>query len=351
MRITWTRLAFAGLTLLLLLVPACSDDGDSIVGPGDVDLDVRYDQMTWLMAHNAFAYFDWDQPAPENGLCVNQASSIAQQLEHGVRAFQLDVYLWNGGDPAAPDVVYLCHGAREVPLPKCAQLEFQTLQQELEVIAAFLDAHPQEVVTLQLEDYVADEAALLAPFEAVAMAGGRTLADEIYNPSADRWNVAAEGAWPTLRWMVENGQRLPVFADPGYERFAPGGSYFRGNSYDSILPGDDDCHLKGELSSYDGKMLLMYHLSGPKLMNGWDCPEVSTAFRPDEVNTAAFILDRYEKSCGPALGRPPGFLSVDFVDGCPVGQDLCDPAAMHYSGPREVVEYFNREVWPGLRDQ
>jgi hypothetical protein len=336
------------LCLALLIIPACGDDGPP--DPPDPDLDIRYDQMTFLMSHNAFAYFDWSEATPDNGLCVNQYSTIAQQLEHGVRAFQLDVYLWDDNDPTSEPVVYLCHGTAQAGIPHCAQLKFTPLQAELEVIAAFMAGHPNAVVTLQLQDGVGDEVALLAPFEAVAFGAG-TLADQIYNPSADRWNVEVEGHWPTLAWMIANEQRLVVFADPGYEKIAAGGLYFRGNSYFSVDPTETDCLLKGDLSKYDGKLFLMYHLSGPKLMNGWDCPELSTEYGPDEINTASQILDRYEQSCFPQLGRPPAFLSLDFVDACPVGVDLCDDAAIHYTGPRDVVDYFNREVWPDLRDQ
>ena len=339
------------LLLVLVLLPGCGGD-DNPVAPEPPRLDMQYDQVTWLTSHNAFAYFDWDDVAPDHGLCVNQQTSIAQQLQNGVRAFQLDIHFWNNNDPSSEPVVYLCHGTRELPIPMCAQLRFTPLQEELQVIGAFLAANPYEVVTLMMEDYVHDEPVLLATFEAVLMPGsGRDLSDLIYNPSGQEWNVDDQGRWPTLQWMVDQDLRLVVFSDPGYERIAAGGRYFRGNSYASIGPDEPDCLLGADLADYEGKMFLMYHLSGPRLMNGWECPELSTEHTPDRINTAASIIARWESSCAPELGRPPGFLAVDFADGCPNGRDLCDPAAIMYSGPLDAVKHFNQEVWPAIRSR
>lgn len=340
------------IIVALVLIPACGSDDGPTPPPPPPDLSMQYDEVTWLTSHNAFAYFDWTATDPEDGLCVNQQTSIARQLQNGVRAFQLDIHFWDNNDPLSEPVVYLCHGTRELPIPSCAQLRFTPLVEELEVIAAFLAANPTEVVTIMFEDYVNDQTALEAPFQDALIPGSsRTLMEMVYNPSGDVWNVDDQGSWPTLQWMVDNDQRLVVFSDEGYDHFATGGHYFRGNAWDPIALDETDCQLKGDLSNYDGKMFLMYHLSGPRLMNGWKCPELSMEYTPDQLNTATSIINRWENSCAPELGHPPGFLSVDFADGCPKGQDLCDPTAIVYTGPLDAVKYFNEEVWPSIRNQ
>ena len=339
------------LLVAVVLLPACGGD-DPVPPDPKPDLDMKYDQVTWLTSHNAFAYFDWSDAAPDHGLCVNQQTSIAGQLQHGVRALQLDIYLWDNNDPSAEPTVYLCHGTRELPIPQCAQLRFTPLWEELEAVAAFLAANPYEVVTLMMEDYVDDEQTLLAPFESVVMPGSaRSLAEYLYNPSGQDWNVADQGGWPTLQWMVDHDRRLVVFSDMHYQRIAVGGQYLRGNSYAPIGPDEQDCLLTGDPAAYEGRMFLMYHLSGPRLMNGRVCPELSTEYTPDQINTAASIIARWENSCAPSLGLPPGFLAVDFANGCPNGQDLCDPAAIMYRGPLDAVKYFNDAVWPAIRNR
>jgi len=336
-------------TLILLL--SCGEESDPtppIIQPG---LSMQYDEVTWLTSHNAFAYFDWDETEPNNGFCVNQQNNIAAQLEHGVRAFQLDIHFWDNNDPTSDPVIFLCHGTEELPIPACSQLKFTPLAEELANIAAFLDNNPLEVVTILFEDYVNDEVAIKALFEATAISGSdRNLSDIMYNPSGDAWNVDEQENWPTLSWMVENDQRLVVFSDLDYEGIGNSGHFIQSNSWASVGPDETDCLLRGDPSEYEDKIFLMYHLCGPRLMNGWECPELSTEFTPDQVNIYSSIVTRWENSCASELNIPPGFLSVDFVDGCPTGDDLCDPASIGYDGPLAVVEYFNSEVWGEFRD-
>ena len=339
------------LLLVLVMLPACGGD-DNPVAPEPPKLDMQYDQVTWLTSHNAFAYFDWDDVAPDHGLCVNQQTSIAQQLQNGVRAFQLDIHFWNNNDPSSEPVVYLCHGTRELPIPMCAQLRFTPLQEELQVIGAFLAANPYEVVTLMMEDYVHDEPVLLATFEAVLMPGsGRDLADLIYNPSG---------------LGMERGRPGPL-ADPAVDgRSGPAA----GRVLRSRVRADS---LRGPL--LPGQLLRLHRARrtrlppgrGPRRLRGQDVPDVppvraaaherlgmsGTEHRahagPDQHRS--IDIARWESSCAPELGRPPGFLSVDFADGCPNGRDLCDPAAIMYSGPLDAVKHFNQEVWPAIRSR
>ncbi|HVI56728.1 MAG TPA: hypothetical protein VM621_16935 [Luteibacter sp.] len=95
------------------------------------DLDRRFDQYTWVTAHNAFnTWF----PFP------NQSKSISQQLLDGVRGLSLDLHEYQGR-------VRACHGSCFlVGQPLATHLNGE--------IVPFLLADRQALVTIHLEDYV-----------------------------------------------------------------------------------------------------------------------------------------------------------------------------------------------------
>ncbi len=154
----------------------------------------------------------------------NQRRSMRAQLEHGIRAFQIDAFSGAprgnrvytdlsgplgqaaelppaavrsaqlihrrlGAPPAgAPYDVYLCHVFCELGAVR--------MLDEMQVVRAFLDAHPHEVMVMVIEDYVAPEAIL----DVLREAG---LESELLpvDPSAPL---------PTLEQMIERGTRVQV---------------------------------------------------------------------------------------------------------------------------------------------
>jgi len=185
------------------------------------------DQVTFPGAHNAMSAADvpgWMFPQHERGL--------AAQLTDGIRAFLIDVHY---GRPAASAVVtdldaettsrakieeavgpagveaalrirdrfaggelgqrglYLCHGFCE--------LGAQPLGPWLATLADFLVQHPDEVVLLVVEDYVAAND-LAAEFDRAG------LADLVYRGTG-------RAPWPTLRTLVDTRQRVVVMTESG----------------------------------------------------------------------------------------------------------------------------------------
>lgn len=138
-----------------------------------------YNQVAYATTHNAMS------SAERGWLAPNQQTAVPAQLEAGVRAFMLDLHYNEAGVPV------LCHSY-------CVAGE-QDLVEGWREFKVYLDSHPNEVVTLILEVYIAVEDIR----QTLAQAG---LLDLIYQHTAGN-------AWPSLGELVENGRRLVILSD------------------------------------------------------------------------------------------------------------------------------------------
>lgn len=161
----------------------------------------------------------------------NQRRSLRAQLEHGIRALQIDAFFGAprhgrvytdlsgplgsaaelpasaveaarvihrrlGAPPAGtPYEVYLCHVFCELGAVR--------MLDEMKVVRAFLDTHPREVLVIVIEDYVPP-----AAIRAV-----------LHDAGLDTELLPVEPAapLPTLGAMVHNGTRLQVSLERGAE--------------------------------------------------------------------------------------------------------------------------------------
>jgi hypothetical protein len=160
----------------------------------------------------------------------NQGWSIEQQLRHGIRGFQIDVYpgvprkgrVWTdlaapfgsqttdlpralvatatriheqlgAPAPSTPTHVYLCHTFCELGATRLSVVARQ--------FRDFLDEHPREVLAFVIEDYVAPER-IRAVFDAAGLGNELTA-------------VVPGGALPTLGGMIAAGTRLFVALENG----------------------------------------------------------------------------------------------------------------------------------------
>ena len=189
----------------LVIFVCCSISSDQFIKP---PLDRRYDQICWLSTHNAYA-------AQRYGyVYANQYYTIQEQLDWGVRAFELDTYkrcwkkkfgiIGNGGC-----AVSMCHGDcnqvnKWIYKPyKPGNDALGFANDGLKIFKQFLEKNPQEIITLTLENYVTEPGLLDKQFED---AGITAL---ILKP--EDWNPIEKQGWPTLQWMVTNNKRLVVF--------------------------------------------------------------------------------------------------------------------------------------------
>ncbi len=185
----------------------------------------RYDEVSFATTHNAMSAAD--QPG---WFLAEQPHSVLDQLDGGARALMIDVWearpageyvsslsvnLTEGradleesyppeaidsalrvveaaiGEPTGPPALYMCHGLCEIGATELAPT--------LQGIGSWMNANPNEVVTLLVENHV--EAADIA--QAIVDAG---LAPIVHDPSS---------GFPTLRDMILTGKRLVVMTEDG----------------------------------------------------------------------------------------------------------------------------------------
>jgi hypothetical protein len=173
--------------LFTLLLCAFVLDGSAQCNGSNALCSRKYDEVAYLTTHNAFN-------SSQGGFTLpNQNFDLTQQLADGVRGFMLDVYNWFGNT-----VVY--HGT--------AIMGTSLLVDELAKIRTFLDANPNEIVTVILECNVSSNA-----IETAINSSGLTQYLYTHTPG---------GEWPTLQTMINANTRLVIMSDvddanPGQE--------------------------------------------------------------------------------------------------------------------------------------
>ncbi|KAJ2093401.1 hypothetical protein IW138_000251 [Coemansia sp. RSA 986] len=192
----------------------------------------KYNNVSFACTHNAYSY-----PPPEDYLVLNQARTIQEQLDDGVRAFMLDVvrsYSDHGDNNSTSSnsegvggiigsvidqftsifsrklqhkredpigSVHLCHES-------CVLIDKGRLVDSLKVFKSFMDANPREVVTFIIENVSGFTPDQLSPsFE---QAG---LDKYAYAPAFTPRTLHNGYPWPTLAELIEKNQRLVVFMD------------------------------------------------------------------------------------------------------------------------------------------
>ena len=282
----------------------------------------RLDEVVLAGTHNSMASADvssWLFPQQERGMVA--------QLADGVRALLIDVHygtpvgdrvrtdLTDGAQRAAAERalgpegtaaamrvrdrlvggeagdrgLYLCHGFCELGALR--------LDRALGAIRDFLAAHPNEVVVLVIEDYVAP-ADLARAFEASG------LAELVYRGEAGRPG-APEAPWPTLRELIARDERVVALIEsgrPGVPWLLPAFAVVQETPY-TFPAGRDTLSCAPNRGGTSGSLLLVNH---------WI--ETTPAPRPSNaavVNAFDVLVERAQR-CERARGRRPNILAVDF---------------------------------------
>ena len=140
----------------------------------------KYSEVTFVGSHDSA--FVGETPTH------NQYVSVADQLNLGVRFLQAQTH-------KKGNAVELCH-------TYCWELDAGTLQSYLQQVASFMNANPNEVVTLLLTN---GDSIPVEQFDAVFEATG--LKQYVYHPQG----VVAKDQWPTLQQLLDAKTRLLVF--------------------------------------------------------------------------------------------------------------------------------------------
>jgi hypothetical protein len=274
--------SFPGLSSLalsaVLLVGCSSEAPETTPGPPPIEAcnghaelcDKRFDEVVFPATHNSMSSF-------EDGWAVpNQDYGMKRQLDDGIRAMLIDTHDWQDG-------TYLCHSICE--------LGNTPLVEGLATIRAFLDEHPHEVIALLIQDGISAEETAQA-FE------DSGLVDLVF--------VHEDGApWPTLRAMIERGERVLVTAEVGG---APPAWYHHlwdvawdtPYSFESV----DDFTCDPNRGTKGNDLFLLNH---------WIEAPFATPER-GEIANAYDVLGGRAQQCWKEGGQIPNFVAVNFYD-------------------------------------
>lgn len=153
----------------------------------------KYSNITYMGAHDSA--FVGSLPMH------NQYVPVADQLDLGVRFLQAQTHRMDGA-------IEMCH-------TYCWELDAGSLDAYLRAVAAWMGAHPDEVVTLLLTN---GDKIPVEDFDAVFRAAGLT--QYVMRPQ----KVMAREEWPTLQEMIDAGTRLVVFMGALVGSFCTGGN-------------------------------------------------------------------------------------------------------------------------------
>ena len=142
--------------------------------------DRRYSNVTFVGAH--------DSPFVGLGLSDNQYLSVKAQMDMGVRFLQGQTHNKN-------NAIQMCHTS-------CDLRDAGSLATFLAPVRAFLDANPNEVVSLLLTN--GDNIPISKFGDVFKTAGLDTYA---FAPGS----TLDMGSWPTLGELIDRGRRLVVF--------------------------------------------------------------------------------------------------------------------------------------------
>ena len=291
--------------------------GDGAVCNGHAELCERgYAEVAYVTTHNAMSAAD----AP-GWFLAEQPHGITAQLDGGARGLMIDVWkarpageyvsslavnLTEGraeleeaygpevvasaerivdglvGRPTGPAALYMCHGLCEIGATPLAPT--------LTGLRSWLDAHPNEVVTVIVENHVP-----AAEIGAAVLDAG--LEPYLHTPDEDDW--------PTLGEMTTGGRRLVVLTEegsggPSYPWLRNAFSLVQDTPYTFSTPQDFSCQLNR--GPADAPLFLVNHwLSGFGNL-------VSAA---EQVNVSEVLGARVQQ-CREERGLLPTFVGVNY---------------------------------------
>jgi hypothetical protein len=291
--------------LVAWAVPAAAAGGDTRACNGHPELcDRRYDEVAYAATHNSMASPDVVRVWPEHD------GNIRAQLDAGVRALLIDTHHWDplvsgeqltAAEPYLPPGLaqrllaslgplregrpgtFLCHN-------QCA-LGAIPLADALDTISEFLDANPDEVVTLIIQDAISST----------------ETEDAFADAGLDRYlhRHGPDTPWATLGDLIDRGERLVVFAEaegPPPAWYHQAFEHMRDTPYEFERPEDFTC--AANRGDPDAPLLLMNHW----ISRRGAAPDRATAA---DVNRAHVLVER-ARTCQRERGQMVNYVAVDF---------------------------------------
>jgi hypothetical protein len=275
-----------------------SDAGALSCNGAAVLCDRRVDQVMFAATHNSMS------SEADGWLWPNQASGLRDQLESGIRGFLIDAHYWESPGMGAvllsrvpaglrlaflthvvrwhPNDVYLCHHI-------CAAGATR-LTDTLREVDRFLDAHPDQVVILDIEDHVRPQDAERSFRDSGLL--DRVFVHELGTP------------WPTLRELIEQRRQVIVEAENGGRANTWYGPMYR-EAWDTsyrVAPSEPFSCAR-ERGNTSQALLLLNH---------WVTRNTPSTVDAATINSESSLLQHVEE-CVTATGKTPNLLAVDFA--------------------------------------
>lgn len=254
---------------------------------GSPDLCNRsFGNVTFVGAHDSYA-------VGINNLFTNQDYNITQQLNDGIRMLQMQAHNSSG-------VIHLCHTS-------CSLYDGGILQAYLTTVKTWLDANPNEVLSLLIVNY--DDLPPTNYDTVFKLVGLDTMS---YSPSS---SSLSESSWPTLGSLIDSGKRLITFMD--YEADFTSVPYIIDEftniwetAYDVTT--SFDCNVNRSNSNTATSMYLINHFLDT-LVLGQPAPDLSQANQTNAVSGTNSLGQQFSL-CVSQQGRNPNFMLVDFYE-------------------------------------
>ncbi|KAF8851914.1 PLC-like phosphodiesterase [Acephala macrosclerotiorum] len=225
----------------------------------------------------------------------NQLLSVTDQLDAGIRFLQAQTHLKDSA-------LELCHTS-------CIEEDAGTLVSYLTTVKAWMDANPNEVLTLLLTNGDSADVSLFGT--AMTTSGLSTYA---YTPSTQ----LAMSDWPTLQELITAGTRLVMFLDYGADtatvpyilnEFA----YFFETAYDVTDSTFPSCALdRPSGSSGSGLMMIVNHFLDLDILGILIPDELAASTTNAATGTGS--IGAQASVCYSTWGRVPNLILVDYFE-------------------------------------
>ncbi|KAK4507730.1 hypothetical protein PRZ48_001465 [Zasmidium cellare] len=264
-----------------------------------------YSNVSWIGTHNAPFIGTADPPDPR----VNQEKTVPEQLDAGIRFLQGQTQiLINGAEDAGPlSELYMCH-------TDCAIYNGGSLRSYLTTVKNWVDAHPDEVVTMLLTN--GDNVDVSEFGDAFNDTGMDALA---FVPATSPAMLQI-GDWPTYGELIASGKRVVVFLDYGanetkvpyvLDEF----TYYFETPFSQTDPTFSQCRLdRPPNGSPDGRMYLVNHVLDKQVpLTDILIPDHEADFTTNAATGNGSIGAQVEL-CEGIYGRVPNVVLVDMFD-------------------------------------
>ncbi|GAA5892735.1 uncharacterized protein JCM6883_007456 [Sporobolomyces salmoneus] len=254
--------------------------------------DRKYSNVSIVGAHNSYG-------VQRGSVAANQNYTVETQLNNGIRMLQVQGHMNN-------NELHLCHTS-------CFLLDAGTFTSYLTTVKSWLDANPNEVITLLLVNSDGISPSVWA--QSYVDSG---LAQYVYTPS----NVPVPyDSWPTLQSMISANTRVVSFlAQQADVSSVPYLLDEFTNIWETPFDETDDsfpCTVDRVTGSAEGKMYLMNHfLDVNTTLFGQTIPVPDTArlLETHASSGPAPAMSAQADQCFSNHGYYPTFTLVDYYD-------------------------------------